>query len=60
MTSKQVIASYPSILELYLSMPPSQSSVCKGSQRGLAGGNEVEAGFGGAMTANAEGMTPGE
>lgn len=40
------MASYPSSLELYLSIPPSQSSVLSGSQRGVEGGKE-ELGLGG-------------
>lgn len=59
MTSRQVIASYPSILLLYLSIPPIHNSVCMGSHRGRCGG-KVEDEEGGVSTARADEMTPGE
>ena len=58
-TSKHVIASYPSNLELYFSIPPSHSSVCSSSHRGSGGGKEEEE-EGGDMMANAGGMYDAE
>jgi len=57
-TSRAVMASYPSNLELYLSIPPSQSSVLSGSQRGVEGGNE-DVGVGGWMMDKADEVVAG-
>jgi len=57
-TSKAVIASYPSNRELYLSIPPNQSSVDNGSHRGVWGGKDC-VGDGGWMIESAEDVVEG-